>query len=183
MCSPLELIGNKQSGVILVKETERAPFKCNAQGNISRAGRTPRASLQRFGEPGRVVCIFSDSRGRLGAWLEYTSAENRAFCHLPVSASRGLNQKRPQTQVPPSPLPPRPSGQSGHPLPAPRCRSSAAPRCADAINCIVLETGKIIGAKPLQTTSTFPCGLQGAGGAGKPGCRVPRVHLLSNTHY
>lgn len=105
MCSPLELIGNKQSGVILVKETERAPFKCNAQGNISRAGRTPRASLQRFGEPGRVVCIFSDSRGRLGAWLEYTSAENRAFCHLPTSASRALNQKRPQTQVPPQPSP------------------------------------------------------------------------------
>lgn len=93
MCSPLELIGNKQSCVILVKETERAPFKCNAWGDISQAGRIPCASLQRFEEPGRAVCIFSDSRGRLGSWLEYTSAKNRAFCHLPVSASRALNPK------------------------------------------------------------------------------------------
>lgn len=93
MCSPLELIGNKQSGVFLVKETERAPFKCNAWGDISWAGRIPCASLQRFGEPRRAVCIFSDSRGGVGAWLEYSSTENRAFCHLPVSASKGLNQK------------------------------------------------------------------------------------------
>jgi len=52
MCSPLELIGNKQCDVILVKETEGAPFKCNAWGDISWAGRISRVSLQQFGELG-----------------------------------------------------------------------------------------------------------------------------------
>lgn len=37
MCSPLKLIDNKQSSVTLVKETEKAPLKCSAQGDGSRA--------------------------------------------------------------------------------------------------------------------------------------------------
>lgn len=135
MCSPLELIGNKQSGVILVKETERAPFKCNARGDISRAGRIPCASLQWFREPGRAVCIFSDSSGRLGAWLGYTSAENRAFCHLSVSASRGLNQKQPQTQVP-------------QPAPAPAIRTDRASSPSAALPCLPLFLAAARAAQP-----------------------------------
>lgn len=36
MCSPLKLIGNKQSRAVLVKETERVPFKCNVR--VTKAG-------------------------------------------------------------------------------------------------------------------------------------------------